>query len=50
MKLQTLYARRSDGKPQLWEMEIEGNKDRTIVGIVDGEKVTSEWTTCEGKK
>lgn len=49
MKLQTLYARRSDGKPQLWEMEIEGNKYRTIVGIVDGEKVTSEWTTCEGK-
>jgi len=30
-------------------MEIEGNKYRTISGLLDGKKVTSAWTKVEGK-
>lgn len=30
-------------------METEGNQYRTISGILDGNLVTSEWTTVEGK-
>lgn len=30
-------------------MEVDGNKFRTISGQTDGKKVTSEWTTCQGK-
>ena len=46
MKLPALYSRRSDGKIQIWEKEIVGNKHRTHSGIKDGEIVVSEWTDC----
>jgi DNA ligase-1 len=50
MKLPTLYSRRADGVTiQIWEMEVEGNKFRTISGIIDGEKVVSEWTVAKAK-
>ncbi len=49
MKLPSLYSRRSDGKVQIWEKEVDGNKHRSHSGIMDGEIVTSEWTVCSGK-
>lgn len=49
MKLPPLYSRRSDGKVQIWEKEVDGNKHRSHSGIMDGEIVTSEWTVCVGK-
>lgn len=47
--LNKIYKRTSTGKIQEWYMEVDGNKYRTISGQTDGKKVTSEWTTCEGK-
>ena len=49
MKLPPLYSRRSDGKVQIWEKEVDGNKHRSHSGIMDGEIVVSEWTVCFGK-
>jgi DNA ligase-1 len=49
MKLPALYSRRSDGKVQIWEKEVDGNKHRSHSGIMDGEIVVSEWTVCGGK-
>jgi len=49
MKLPPLYSRRSDGKIQIWEKEVDGDKHRSHSGIMDGEIVTSEWTVCTGK-
>jgi len=49
MKLDTLYKRTTTGATQSWEIEIEGNKFRTISGQLDGKKITNNWTTCEGK-
>ena len=49
MKLQKLYSRRSDGKVQSWEIEVEGNKFRVHSGIKDGQIVTTEWTVTEVK-
>jgi DNA ligase-1 len=49
MKLPPLYSRRSDGKIQIWEKEVDGNKHRSHSGIMDGEIVTAEWTVCGGK-
>lgn len=45
-KLPALYSRRSDGKTQIWEKEVDGNKHRTVSGIIGGKTITSEWTEC----
>lgn len=49
-----LYSRDSIGNIRIWYMEQDGNKYRTISGLLDGEKVASEWTVAfsknEGKK
>jgi DNA ligase-1 len=45
----TLYSRTSTGAIQQWTIEVEGNKFRTVSGQVDGAKVTSSWSICEGK-
>jgi ATP-dependent DNA ligase len=37
------------GRIRIWRMEIEGNKYRTIAGLMDGELVVSEWTVAKGK-
>lgn len=42
----TLYKRTSTGKIQVWMMEQEGDKYRTISGQEDGLKVISEWTVA----
>lgn len=47
--LPTLYSRTSTGAIQEWKAEIRGNQFRTISGQVDGVKVESGWTICEGK-
>lgn len=49
MKLPPLYSRRSDGKVQIWEKEVDGGKHRSHSGILNGEIVTSAWTVCAGK-
>ena len=49
MKLPTLYKKTTIGKTQTWEIEVSGNKFRTISGQVDGKKITNNWTVCQGK-
>jgi len=48
-QLPTLYARAKTGAVLTWDIEIEGNKFRTITGQETGAKTTSAWTICEGK-
>jgi len=47
--LPTIYKTTSTGAIQQWNIEIDGNKYRTVSGQKDGKKTTSEWTTCQGK-
>lgn len=44
-----LYKRNKTGSIQTWDIEVLDNRFRTISGQLDGAKVTSEWTTCQGK-
>ncbi len=45
----TLYSRDSIGNIRIWWIEQSGNKYQMNSGIKDGQIVTSEYTTCEGK-
>lgn len=45
----TLYKRDQSQRIREWTIEVEGNAYRTISGLIDGEKVTSEWSYCFGK-
>lgn len=45
----TLYARTSTGAVQVWWVEQEGNRYRSISGQQDGAKITAQWTTAAGK-
>jgi len=47
--LPTLYKKTTIGKTQVWTIEVEDNKYRTISGQQDGKKITNNWTVCEGK-
>ncbi|MAH50583.1 hypothetical protein CMI37_32480 [Candidatus Pacearchaeota archaeon] len=49
MKLPTLYKKTTIGKTQTWEIEVSGNKFRTISGQSDGKKITNKWTICQPK-
>jgi len=49
MKLPILYKRSVNGKINQWQIEIEGNKFRTISGYTDGLHTTSSWTECDAK-
>lgn len=49
MKLGKIYKRTKTGKIQEWEVEVEGNKFRTISGQKGGVKTSSDWTICEAK-
>lgn len=44
-----LYARSSTGAVLTWEIEVEGNKYRTITGQENGAKITSKWSESEAK-
>lgn len=46
---ETLYSRDSKGKVRIWMMEQNNEKFRTISGLQDGKKVTTNWTTAESK-
>ena len=48
-KLPTLYKKTTIGKTQTWEIEVSGNKFRTISGQAAGKKITNNWTVCQGK-
>ena len=45
----TIYKRDSKGNVRVWHMEVDGNKYRTVAGIMDGQLVVSEWTVAEAK-
>jgi DNA ligase-1 len=49
MKLSILYSRATNGKVNTFEIEVEGNKYRTITGYKDMKLTTSEWTVCDVK-
>lgn len=49
LELPTLYARSSTGAILEWDIEVEGDKHRTITGQQNGNKVTSKWSIAEGK-
>ena len=45
----TLYKRTLHGKIQIWYMESDGAKYRTVSGQQDGVHTTTEWTICSAK-
>jgi DNA ligase-1 len=45
----TLYSRTSDGSVQIWYMQQDGNKYRSVSGRQDGKHVESAWTQVDGK-
>jgi ATP-dependent DNA ligase len=47
--LSILYARGNNGKVLEFEIEVVGNRFRTITGAQGFGHVTTDWTTCEGK-
>ena len=49
MKLNKLYNRSTTGKISTWEIEVDGNKYRTISGFYGMKLITSEWTICNKK-
>ena len=49
MKLPKIFKTTKSGATQEWEIEVVGNRYRTISGQTDGKKVVSEWTVCAGK-
>ena len=44
-----IYSKDTLGNIRIWYMEQNDNKYRTISGLSDGEKVTSEWSHAEAK-
>lgn len=44
-----LYTRDSLGNVRVWYMEQDAGRYRTVSGLVDGERVTSEWTVAKPK-
>ena len=53
--LTSLYKRDTKGKIRIWTVQYGFDSDdvagtRTIAGLVDGQKVTSEWNMSVAKK
>lgn len=44
-----IYKRTSSGKVQVWYMERDGEKYRTVSGQLDGKLVKSAWTVAKAK-
>ena len=44
-----LYTRDSLGNVRIWYMEQQDDKYRAVSGLMDGEKVTSDWTISFAK-
>jgi DNA ligase-1 len=49
MKYPDLYTRDSLGNIRVWYMEQDGDRYRTVSGLLNGERVTSEWTLAKPK-
>lgn len=49
MTYETLYTKDTLGNTRIWYMVQNGSKYRTVSGLIDGEKVESDWSTAEGK-
>lgn len=49
LELPTLYARSSTGAVLEWDVEIDGDKYRTITGQQGGNKIVSKWSVAVGK-
>jgi len=47
--LDVLYKRDTTGSVRVWQMEVDGDRYRTIAGLQDGQKVTSGWTIAKAK-
>jgi DNA ligase-1 len=45
----TLYKIDHKGKTRVWQIELDGDRYRTISGLVGGKTVTSMWTAAEEK-
>jgi len=45
----TLYKQSKKDATQSWEIQVEGNKFRTIAGQLNGQLTVGSWTICEGK-
>lgn len=45
----TLYKQDSKGKTRVWYAQVQGDKYRTVSGLLDGERTETGWTTCEPK-
>ena len=48
-ELPTLYSRSSHGAILEWDIEVDGDKFRTITGQQGGNKITSKWTVAKAK-
>ena len=44
-----LYALDTSGRLRVWYMQREGERHRSVSGLVDGKKIESAWTTCNAK-
>lgn len=49
MFIKSLYKLDLNSRCRIWTIEVEKNRYRTISGLVDGEKVTSDWSYAYGK-
>lgn len=49
VELPTLYGRSSTKAVLEWQIEVDGNKFRTITGQKGGNKITSKWSEVKGK-
>ena len=46
----TLYRRDSRGAVRTWHAERRGSEFRVVSGLLDGKKVATGWTQCQGKQ
>lgn len=44
-----IYKRDTAGRLRSWQYELDGDRYRTIAGLVDGQKAVSGWTICTPK-
>jgi DNA ligase 1 len=44
-----LYKQDSKGKTRVWYAQLQGDRYRTVSGLLDGEMTETGWTTCEAK-
>lgn len=44
-----IYSKDSLGSIRVWSVEVEGDKWRTVSGLIDGKHVTSAWTVVVPK-